>query len=359
MGGRGKLTSDAQRTQVLQLVDEAVAAGARRAKACAVIGVSVRTLQRWRSPTVNVPCSDGRPTAVRPAPAHALSHAERAALVEVCNTPAFASLPPSQIVPKLADQGRYLASESTFYRVLKAEGQAAHRGQARARQRREPTTHTATAPNQVWTWDITWLPSTVAGRFFYLYLVVDLYSRFGVAWEVHECEAGEHAATLLQHAVWRERLPDGVRPVLHQDNGSPMKAQTFRIKLAELGIAQSFSRPRVSDDNAFVEAFFRTLKYAPIWPRRGFASVEEARAWVQQFMQWYNHAHQHSQIRFVTPAQRHRGEDAAILAARAEVYAAAKARTPSRWSRDIRNWTPIGEVTLNPERSRGDMKSAA
>jgi len=176
---------------------------------------------------------------------------------------------------------------------------------------------------------------------------------------VQERESGEHAAELLEKAVWREQL-HRKKPVLHSDNGSPMKSLTLRAKLESLGVTPSFSRPRVSDDNAYVEAFFRTLKYAPAWPTEGFATLEEARAWVQTFMHWYNHEHRHSRIRFVTPAQRHRGQDQAILAKRAEVYAAAKAKHPERWSKDARNWNPIGPVALNPDKAmRENLKKAA
>lgn len=345
------MTPPQQRATVVTLVDEAVAAGARRSPACRTVGINVRTLQRWRPKGTASVQVDQRPLAQRAEPPNKLSEAERQELLKVCNQPDYASLPPSQIVPKLADAGHYIASESTFYRTLKAHNQLHHRGRAKTPQpRREPVTHTATAPNQVWTWDVTWLPSTVKGQFFYLYLVEDLYSRHGIIWEVHERESGELAAELLEKAVWREKLHGKDRPVLHNDNGSIMKSQTFRAKLDQLGLKQSFSRPRVSDDNAYVESFFRTLKYAPAWPAKGFATLAAAREWVQQFMHWYNHAHQHSNIRFVTPAQRHHGEDKAILAKRVAVYAAAKAKHPERWSGDIRNWEPVGAVTLNPDK---------
>ena len=148
------------------------------------------------------------------------------------------------------------------------------------------------------------------------------------------------------------------KPALHSDNGSMMKSQTLRVKLEQLGISQSFSRPRVSNDNAYVESFFRTLKYGPSWPTQGFATLEAARDWVQQFMQWYNHQHQHSQIRFVTPAQRHAGEDKATLAKSKRVYEQAKATHPARWSGKIRNWSPITKVTLNPERQQEEEQAA-
>lgn len=354
------MTTTQQREQVVGWIMEAGNAGARRPKACAIVGITVRTLQRWQPQGSDRVREDRRPLAKRAAPGNKLSVEERRQILDICNQPQYASLPPSQIVPKLADAGIYLASESSFYRILHAENQLHRRGRAQAPQAsRPPSTHLAQAPNEVWTWDISYLPSAVTGRFFYLYMVEDLYSRYGIAWEVHACESGEHAAELLEKALWREQL-HGKKPVLHSDNGSPMKSLTLRAKLESLGIKTSFSRPRVSDDNAYVEAFFRTLKYAPAWPAQGFATLEDARAWVQKFMHWYNHEHQHSKIRFVTPAQRHRGQDQAVLAKRAAVYAAAKSKRPERWSRAIRNWNPIGPVALNPDKeTRENLNKAA
>ncbi|KAB8308346.1 IS3 family transposase [Erwinia endophytica] len=270
----------------------------------------------------------------------------------MCHQPAYASLPPSQIVPRLADEGRYLASESSFYRVLRRHGEAHRRGRQRTGEKARPaTTWKATEPNHVWTWDITWLPSTVKGRWFYLYLVEDLFSRKIVGCEVHEAESGEQAAALIQRTVLREgcwRTP----PVLHADNGAAMKSQTLQMKLHELAITPSHSRPRVSNDNAYVESLFRTLKYVPDWPSSGFVTLEEARVWVERFTRWYNGEHRHSGIRYVTPAQRHRGEDREILRKRNEVYRSARSVHPERWSGRTRNWQPAGSVTLNPEREK-------
>lgn len=343
------MTALSERENVVMLIDEAVNAGARRHSACALLGLSVRTLQRWRPKQQTEVKQDLRPLAERPQPSNSLSQTERETILQVCNQPEYAHLPPSQIVPKLADQGEYLASESTFYRLLKKHRQLQHRGRSKAPQARPVTTHTAHAPNQVWSWDITYLPTTVSGQFFYLYMVEDVYSRYGVAWEVYECESGDYAADLMEKAVLRERLHDQ-KPVLHSDNGAAMKSMTLRAKLEVLGITRSFSRPRVSDDNPYIESFFRTLKYAPTWPGKGFSSLQHAREWVQQFMDWYNHQHQHSQIRFVTPAQRHLGQDSAILTQRAAVYEKAKAKNPLRWSKNVRVWSPVGAVTLNPDK---------
>ena len=234
-----------------------------------------------------------------------------------------------------------------------------HRGKAKAKQeRRAVTTHIEEAANEVWSWDISYLPSQVRGRFFYLYLIMDIFSRKIVGWEVHPHEGGGEAATLIQRAVIAEscfRKP----LVLHSDNGSPMKSQTMQTKLYDLGIIQSHSRPRVSNDNPYSESLFRTLKYCPQWPSQGFESVMTAREWVSKFTHWYNEEHRHSRIRFVTPMQRHQGEDASILAKREEVYAHAKEKHPNRWSGQTRNWKAVGRVTLNPERDEIEEKQAA
>jgi transposase InsO family protein len=333
-------------------IDAAHSAGARLKPACEIAGIDLRTLQRWRAGADGTICGDGRPQAVRPAPKHALSEAERARLLAVANESRFACMPPARIVPMLADEGVYLASESTFSRVLKAHGQTAHRGRAKApKAGRPPTTHIATEPRQVWCWDMTYLPAQVTGRWFYLYLILDLYSRKIVGWEVHDADHADHAAHLVRRTALAEGIAAmGTKPVLHGDNGSTLKATTVLAMLNWLGVKPSYSRPRVSDDNAYAESLFRTAKYRPEFPAKGFADLEGARAWAAGFVQWYNFDHRHSGIRYVSPAQRHAGDDHAILAARHDLYLKARELNPARWSGDTRNWTPIAAVTLNPER---------
>ena len=339
------------RRSLAQDIDEAHKAGARLRLACDIAGIDERTLQRYKA-QAGLVAGDGRPQAVHPVPSHALSAAERAQLLCVANEPRFAAMPPARIVPMLADEGVYLASESSFTRVLRAHGQSTHRGRAKApRKARPPTTHIASAPRQVWCWDMTYLPAEVIGRWFHLYLILDLYSRKIGGWEVHDSDDSEHAA----HLVKRTALAEGIavmfkKPVLHGDNGATLKATTVLAMLNWLGVKPSYSRPRVSDDNAFVESLFRTAKYRPEFPAKGFADLEAARAWAAQFVRWYNHDHRHSGIRYVSPAQRHAGEDQAILAARHALYSRARESKPARWSGKTRNWSPIGAVTLNPER---------
>ena len=345
------MISTTDREAAILLIDEAITMGARRARACAELDISDRTYRRWlHDGTVQ---TDKRQTAERPTPRNKLSDAERAAVLEVCNSKEFASLPPSQIVPQLADRGQYLASESTFYRILHENGQQHHRGRSKPPARpAAPTSYKASGPCEVWTWDITWLPGPIAGSFFYLYMILDIFSRKIVGWEVYGCESADFASILIRKAVLSEGCT--MRPlVLHADNGSPMKGATMKTTLEKLGITASYSRPRVSNDNPFSEALFRTCKYRPEWPRGGFATREQAQAWVKGFVQWYNGEHRHSAIRFVTPNHRHDGQDHVILAKRAELYAAAKAKMPERWSGNTRDWRPIGAVWLNPEREFG------
>jgi len=333
---------------VSTFIEQACAAGARREQACQLLGLSARTLQRWRE--AGAIRADARPTAAHGrVPANRLSAAEREAILQVVNQPAFAHLPPSQIVPALADQGRYLASESTLYRVLRDNDQLKPRGKSRPPSHQRPQPFEATAANQLWSWDITYLATRIRGRFFYLYLILDVFSRKVVGWEVFERECAEHAATVFHKAHLRE----GVQAedlVLHSDNGAPMKGATMLATLQRLGVVPSFSRPAVSNDNPFSEALFKTLKYRPEFPSQPFESLETARTWVHAFVHWYNEEHRHSALKFVTPGQRHRGEDAEILRQREDLYAGARAQHPARWSGPTRDWTPTSSVLLNPGR---------
>lgn len=325
------------------LIEDAVTAGARRAPACQLVGLSVRTGERWRAGHTE----DAR-HGPRHAPANKLSTTERRTLLETVNTAVYRELSPHQIVPRLADLGQYLGSESTIYRVLRAAELLAHRGRAKAPVRRPPRAHVAARPDQVWSWDITYLKTPVRGLFFYLYLVMDIWSRKIVGWNVYDVESAELAAALFTATCQAHHLdPRGI--VLHADNGGPMKGATMVVTLERLGVLASFSRPSVSNDNPFSESLFRTLKYRPEYPAQPFADLTAARAWVRAFVRWYNTAHLHSAIRFVTPDDRHAGRDRALLAARHLVYERARARSPERWSGDTRNWNPINVVALNPE----------
>lgn len=322
------------------LIQEAVDAGARRWRACEVLGLSVRTVERWGAND-----EDGRhgPNHV---PANKLSETERQKAVDVMTSPEFRDCSPKQIVPALASRGEYIGSEPTLYRLLHEQDMQHARGRQRAPMSR-PREYVTTAAMQVAAWDITYLRSLVRGVFFYLYLVEDVWSRMIIGWAVHDSESADHAAALIER-IRRDTPGRDLRGwVLHSDNGNPMKGATMLATLQRLGVVSSFSRPSVSDDNAYAESLFRTMKYSAEYPSTGFASVEDASQWVSGFVAWYNHEHQHSGIGYVPPATRHTGEDFAILEARRATYEAAQREHPERWSRHTRTWSRPATVTLN------------
>lgn len=340
------MISTSDRQEAVRLIDKARQSGARLEPACRALQITARTYQRWCG--TGTLRSDRRPEAPRPEPRNKLSAEERKLILSVCHEPQYASLPPGQIVPRLADQGRYIASESSFYRTLHAADEQHHRGRSRKpRVSTPPKGFCATAPDQVWSWDITYLQTMIRGMFFYLYMIMDVFSRKIVGWEIHQQESSFNAAIMVQKAVWAENCMLDP-PVLHSDNGSPQKGFTLRAKLEALGITASYSRPHVSNDNPYSEALFRTVKYRPEYPTSGFETIETARNWAFRFVRWYNHEHQHSAIRYVTPAQRHCGQDVQILEKRQRLYESAKACNPERWSGKIRNWEYIDHVWLNP-----------
>ena len=267
------MTSLAERVQVMALVAEAVVAGARQDRACAVIALSPRTLQRWQRDRSR---GDQRPLRLQ-VPKNGLNPLERERLLAVVNSAEFGHLPPSQIVPRLADRGQYIASESTMYRVLKAEKQLKHRGTERPSKKcHKPRALCATAPAQLFSWDITYLPTPIKGLYFYLYLFMDIFSRKIVGWQVYEAESSELAGDVMRDICTRENIPPN-QVVLHSDNGSPMKGATMLATLQSLGVMPSFSRPSVSNDNPFSESLFKTLKYRPIYPPRPFENLLAAR----------------------------------------------------------------------------------
>jgi putative transposase len=344
---------DSDRQAAVTLIKEAVTSGAATYQVCRELGITIRTYQRWIAGGEIK--SDGRPDMTRPEPKNKLSMQERQAILDVANSEQYGSLPPSQIVPALADEGRYIASESSFYRVLHEHKQQHRRGRSQEAARKTATTHTATEPNQLWCWDITWLPGPAKGVYYYLYLILDVYSRKIVGWEIDDHESSENASILVRKAHLRESV--GLKPlVLHSDNGSPMKGSSLLETLHELGVSNSYSRPRVSNDNAYAESIFRTCKYRPNYPYKGFVSLKDARNWVLEFTHWYNHHHKHSGIKFVTPAQRHNGEAKQVIARRKELYQQAKDRNPARWSGNIRNWELPEKVHLNPEKDGLEIK---
>lgn len=261
------------------------------------------------------------------------------------NSPEFASLPPNVIVPTLADKGIYIASESICYRVLKSDSPLTRR--SRECQYKRPEVLKADAPNQVWCWDISYLPSWVRGQHFYLYMIIDIYSSKIIVWPTFFPASPESWQLSNCNALY------GMRNT-HQTTwcfGGPMRSYTLLAKMYTLGVLSSYSRPRVSNYNPYSESLFRTLKYCPWWPENGFHTIDNnARAWVSRFTSWYNAEHRHSGIKYVTPDERHRGIDVKILAARISVYRLAHQQHPERWSKQLRYWNHITEVYLNPEK---------
>jgi putative transposase len=350
LGGRGRLTTAAHRHKAIELISEAHAAGAGLVSACGEIGICLRTLKRWRKALIgDGSCHDRRKGSPRLV-SHKLREEERQRILLTCNQAEYASLPPGQIVPALADKGLYIGSESSFYRVLHAHGQAHRRGRARPPQEPRPVPRLrASGANQVWSWDITYLPTTVRGIWLYLYLVIDVWSRKVVAWDVAEREDPAIAADLVSRACLRERISKGRKKplILHADNGNAMRAATLESRLEELGVLRSFSRPRVSNDNPYSESLFRTVKYRPDYPRKPFASKDQACQWVASFVDWYNHQHRHSGIKFVTPHERHSGQAVGICRYRTGIYERARQLNPRRWSRSIRCWHQPEVVWIN------------
>jgi transposase InsO family protein len=343
------MISLSQRQNVVNWVAEAVAAGARYANACQVLGLTLRTLQRWRKASPEGECGlvDRRSTRVQQ-PVNALTEAEREKVLAVVNSPEYCDLPPTQIVPRLADKGTYLASESTCYRILRDAKQLKHRRPERApKPRPRPRALSATGPDQLVSWDITYLPTLVRGTYLYLYVFMDVFSRKIVAWQVQDRECQHLASALFADYVHRAGIPPN-QLTLHSDNGAPMKGATLIATLEQLGVARSLSRPSVSNDNSYSEALFRILKYRHDQPIVAFAEVTQARRFVEALVRWYNHEHRHGSIGFVTPAQRHAGEDVELLAQRHQLYQQARAANPNRCSSQTRNWRREAVVHLNP-----------
>ena len=249
------------------------------------------------------------------------------------------------IVSKLADKGEYIASESSFYKVLKNHQMLAHRRKSKVPSKKSLKGFVISRANEVWSWDITYLKTKVRGQFYYLYLMMDIWSRKIVGFDVYEEESMNYSSRLMNNICKTENIKKD-QLTLHSDNGGPMKGATMLATLEKLGVTASFSRPRVSNDNAYSESLFKTLKYCPKYPDR-FESINEAKVWVSNFVSWYNN-HPHSSIKFVTPIQRHNGDDIKILKSRKEVYLKAKQINPFRWNgKNIRNWTREEKVYLN------------
>jgi len=336
------MNSTSNKDSLISSVREAHKTGARLRSIASMLGISLRTIQRW---AIN-PAGDGRKGSARKVQ-QKLTEEERKEILRVVNLPEYRDLTPAEIVAILAEKGQYIGSERSIYRVLKQHKQLSHRGPGRKAEPRVRPSHVATGPGELLSWDITYLHTNIKGIFFYLYLVIDIWSRKIVAWEIHAEENSELSAAMmdrLSHSMNMEGT------VIHADNGGPMKGATMLMKLHELGVIASFSRPRVSEDNPYSEALFKTLKYRPGYPRI-FTTLAEARKWVADFVHWYNHEHRHSGIGYVTPVERHSGLDRGILDKRTVTFRKAKEQNPLRWSRLPKVWEYQDEVVLGNPRA--------
>lgn len=336
------------------MIEEAILNGSRSAIACDDMRIDVKTFKRWKNDI------EDKRKGPRSAPSNKLSEDEKNEVIRLSTSKEYVDLAPTQIVPLLADRGVYIASESTFYKILKEKKLLKHRGKSKGKSTNRPTPLVATSPNEIYSWDITYLKSNVAGSFYYLYMFMDIYSRKIVGFEVFEKESMENSSMMIERICVQENVIKN-QLILHSDNGGAMKGATMLATLQKLGVIPSFSRPRVSDDNPYSESLFKTLKYCPQYPTRPFGLLQEANAWVEKFVFWYNNIHLHSGIKFVTPASRHRGEDKIILEKRKKVYEEAKNKNPNRWSGNTRNWNKIDKVFLNylQEEKNNDMNLAS
>ena len=333
------------------LLQEGLDAGASIKAVANLFGICSRTLKRWDiALNAHGFSVDNRKGSLRHV-VHKFSAEERRRVIETVNDPRFADLTPAQIVAILAEERIYVGSESTFYRIMREEGLLRHRG--RARQPREPRPIPmleARGIHQVLAWDITLLPGPVKGQFYYLYMVMDVWSRRILGTEVHECESGQLARDFFERVCRDEEINNESSPILHSDNGAPMRSFTLASKLAELGVSLSFSRPRVSNDNAFAESLFRTMKYHQSYPLKRFRDLVSVRAWVDGFVEWYNIEHRHSGIKYVTPNQRHYGQADAICEIRQQTYEQAFLLNPQRWTQGPRDWSQPEVVKINHPR---------
>jgi len=316
---------------------------------CDALGVPRATLYRRRA-EASAPACEPTP---RPTPARALSPAERRDVLDVLHSERFVDTAPAEVVATLMDEKKYLCSERTIYRILAAEGEG--------RERRNQLSHPpytkpellATGPNQVWSWDITKLKGPVKWTYFYLYVMLDIFSRYVVGWMVAQRENAELAKRLIGESCDKEGIQEG-QLTIHSDRGSPMKAKTTGQFLADLGVTKSHSRPHVSNDNPFSEAAFKTMKYRPGFPDR-FGCQQDTLAWGRVFFPWYNQVHCHSGIAMLTPEVVHRGQAEAVLGQRHQVALAAYQAHPERFvNGPPRLVSAPHEVWINPPQQSDD-----
>jgi putative transposase len=291
-------------------------------RVCQVFDLPRSTLYRLRQPAT--PKATSRSHSSR-----GLTPEERTTVLELLNSERFCNLAPRQVYAILLDEDKYYCSISTMYRILNEHNEVKERRRQRVHPHYVRPELLATAPNQVWSWDITWLKGPHKWQFFYLYVILDIFSRYVTGWMVAEEESGELAQQLIlescrKQAIQREQL------TLHADRGAPMKSQTVAQLLESLAVAKSHSRPYTSNDNPFSEAQFKTLKNRPDYPQR-FETIEQARIWSRRFVDWYNHQHRHSGLGLMTPATVHAGLADQLSTQRQQVLQAAYETHPQRF----------------------------
>lgn len=307
---------------------------------CRALGLTVRTVQRWHHKGLE---DQRRGPLVHP---KKIDTSERDQILKTLNSHEYCNYSPHKVHAMLADRETYLCSISTMYRLLRSENLLAHRGRGKAPERGKTIETKATAPNQVWCWDITNLPSLVRGSHFKMYLFEDLFSRKIVGHYVTTDERGEIAKSLFNKTLKSEEITgEGLR--LHSDNGHPMRAYCFLDRLQALGVIPSWIRPKRSNDNPHPESLFKTMKYHPEYPYRPFRDLDEARRWVDNFVRWYNQENLHSSLGYVTPAQCHLGLDIEILKKRNQTLQLAYLKNPLRWSKGPMQWKRPVTVELN------------
>jgi putative transposase len=295
--------------------------------ACQALGVAPATIYRRRRPP------QPRPRKPRPQPARALSPVEREAVLEALHAERFVDRSPAQVWATLLDEGRYLASERTMYRILAEKGES--------RERRDQLVHPpyarpellAERPNELWSWDITKLLGPAKWTYFYLYVILDVFSRYVVGWTIQHRESARVAEQLIAQAIDQQGVQPG-QLTMHADRGSSMRSKPVAFLLADLGVTKTHSRPYTSTDNPYSEAQFKTLKYRPDFPDR-FDSILHARGFGRPFFDWYNHEHRHSGIGLMTPANVHYGRAESVHEQRAKVLAAAYAANPDRFVQGV------------------------
>ena len=340
-----------ERGAIVALLEEGISRGVSAKAIADLFGLATRTLRRWGLMIRAQGFSRDQRKGASRRVMHRFSEEERQQVLSTVNDPRFADLTPNQIVAILAEGGSYVGSESTIYRIMRQEGLLNHRGRSRPpREPREPPVLEATGIHQVLAWDITLLPGPVKGQFFYLYMVMDVWSRRILGVEVHDRECGGLARDFFDRVCRDEGIRSGSATILHADNGAPMRSYTLAAKLAELGISLSFSRPCVSNENAYAESWFRTMKYHQSYPLRRFRDPLSVQAWVDGFVDWYNTEHRHSGIKYVTPNQRHYGEADEICTIRQQTYEQARQQHPRRWARPPRDWSQPQIVRVNHPR---------